>query len=133
MMLFGYFSAAVVFFCVIALSLLPSTWTHGAGSYAPLRSLGRYSYSLYLWHQLPEKPFSWFTKTCEAMIPVPIVGGTLAFVLLFAFSLAFAVLSYRVIELPFLRLKRYFSYSDEQSSRHIHIDQVTLARVESSN
>lgn len=56
MMLFGYFSAAVVFFCVIALSLLPSTWTRRAGSYAPLRSLGRYSYSLYLWHQLPEKP-----------------------------------------------------------------------------
>jgi peptidoglycan/LPS O-acetylase OafA/YrhL len=133
MTLFGYFSGGVVFFCVIALSLLPSTWIHRAGSYAPLRSLGRYSYSLYLWHQLPEKPFFWFTKTCEAMTPVPFLGGTLAFILLFAISVAFAVVSYRVIELPFLRLKRYFTYSDEQSSRHIHIDQVTLARVESSN
>jgi hypothetical protein len=74
MMLFGYFSAAVVFFCVIALSLLPSTWIHRAG-----------------------------------------------------------FVSYRVIELPFLRLKRYFSYSDEQSSHHIHINQVTLARAESSH
>ena len=67
------------------------------------------------------------------MISVPFVGGTLGFVLLFAISVVFAVVSYHVIELPFLRLKRYFSYSDEQSSRHIHIDQVTLARAESSD
>jgi len=130
MVLFGYLAAAMIFFCVIALSLLPGTWTHRIGSYAPLRSLGRYSYSLYLWHQLPEKPFNWFTAKCAAMIPIPFVGGTLGFLLLFAISTAFAVLGYHVIELPCLRLKRYFSYSDEQSSRHIHIDQVTLAHTE---
>jgi peptidoglycan/LPS O-acetylase OafA/YrhL len=130
MVLFGYLAADMIFFCVIALSLLRGTWTHRIGSYAPLRSLGRYSYSLYLWHQLPEKSFNWFTAKCAAMIPVPFVGGTLGFLLLFAISTAFAVLSYHVIELPCLRLKRYFSYSDEQSSRHIHIDQVILAHTE---
>ncbi|MGD0348599.1 MAG: acyltransferase [Terracidiphilus sp.] len=132
MALFGYLAAAVAFFCVIALSLLPATWTHRLGSYAPLRSLGRYSYGLYLWHQLPEKWFSAITAKGEAMIPIPFVGGTLAFLFLLAISVAFAVLSYHAIELPCLRLKRWFSYDDEQRSHRVHIDQVSVARAESA-
>lgn len=126
MILFGYFSAAVAFFSIISLALLPSTWTNHVGSYAPLRFLGRYSYGLYLWHQLPATLFFRFTARCEAMIPIPFVGGTLGFLLLLAISVAFAMASYHVIELPFLRLKRYFSYSDEKSPRAMQTGQAAL-------
>jgi len=60
------------------------------------------------------------------------VGGTLAFLFLLAISVAFAVLSYHAIELPCLRLKRWFSYDDEQRSHRVHIDQVSVARAESA-
>lgn len=129
MILFGYFAAAVLFFCLIALSLLPSTWTHRVGSYAPFRSLGRYSYGLYLWHQIPGESFKRFTAKCEASIPIPFVGGSLGFLVLFAGCVAFAVLSYHVIELPCLRLKRYFSYSDEQAAQSVQIDQSIQRRT----
>ena len=46
-----------------------------------------------------------------------------------AFNLGIAVLSYHTIELTFLRMKKYFSYSDEQKAHVLQADQATTVNV----
>jgi peptidoglycan/LPS O-acetylase OafA/YrhL len=122
MRLYGYFAATVVFFAVIALSLRPDTWTHRVGSWRLLRLLGRYSYGFYLWHQLPENFYVSVIHKAQAMVPV--IGGPLGAAAVFAMSLACAVASYHLIELPFLRMKKFFAYGDEKRAHHLHADQA---------
>ena len=121
MRVYGYFAATVAFFAFIALALRPTTWTHRVGSWTPLRLLGRYSYGFYLWHQLPETFFENIIRKTQAT--VPIIGGPLGAAIVFALSLACAVASYHLIELPFLRMKKFFAYGDEKRAHHLHADQ----------
>ncbi|WP_439630756.1 acyltransferase family protein [Gemmata sp.] len=97
----GLFTAAAVMVAVILLRLLaaPSlvgTWVLGA---APLVAIGRLSYSLYLVHipvlrWVPHGPLGWWAlrEVC----------------LMLAAIFAAALVSYFLIERPFLRIKRRF-------------------------
>lgn len=67
-------------------------------SWAPLTFLGRISYSLYLWHMIG---LNLFTRDNIGDLPLPIVAGLAVLT-----SLALALLSYRFLEVPFLKYRR---------------------------
>lgn len=72
-------------------------------SYAPMRALGRVSYSVYLWHYLILMPlphtFTWRS------VPAPLVGWVDQ-AALWVVILSWGTISYLVIERPFLRATR---------------------------
>ena len=76
---------------------------------APLRSLGKYSYALYLLH-LPAS-FAVVQFLPPGRYPDRfLLVQPLFWVLAFALSYGIALLSWRLLEEPALRLKRYFPY-----------------------
>ena len=93
--------------------------------WAWLRSLGKYSYGIYVWH--------WFLQqTMLAHAPAATKGmsgirSAVTFLVIgIASSLVVGVFSYWIIEAPFLRLKRIFAYTDRHSvnGRHHDADRV---------
>ena len=72
-----------------------------------LRSLGRYSYGMYVWHVI-------LLGLCDAyLLPRPwfghsLIGGLLVWPAFFVITLAVAWLSFHAFERPFLRLKKNF-------------------------
>jgi len=92
------------------------TWVHRLLTMGWLTKMGLYSYGLYVLHHqivilLRDTGFA-------ATLFPELFGSTLPGLLVFAavasaLSIGLAVLSYHYWELPFLRLKRFFSYSAE--------------------
>jgi peptidoglycan/LPS O-acetylase OafA/YrhL len=103
---------------LIWLTLWPTSLAARALSLAPLRFLGRYSYGLYVYHELVHKtllrylllPFIRATKSIA-------VGSILFFAAALAFNLVVAILSYHCFEIHFLRLKRYFCPGGERDTQ----------------
>jgi peptidoglycan/LPS O-acetylase OafA/YrhL len=106
----GYSVIAGVYACVLARALVPGTLVSRIGRTPVLRFFGKYSYGLYIWHQLPSPIFilwqPWFTRTIHPLLLGQVVYATV----MLGLSTAMALLSYRFLELPFLRLKSRFRY-----------------------
>ena len=86
--------------CLAVALLEPTAWGVGFLRFAPLRWLGKISYSLYLWH--------WPVKLLIQPVEQP--GLLNRYVPLnLALSLALASFSFYVVEKPFLRWKKRFS------------------------
>ena len=85
-------------------------------SWAPLVGIGRISYGVYLWHQ----PIFVLLGPRLAFLPF-----ALNVVVLFTLSIGTAMVSYRVIEQPFLRLK-----DTRWTSRRTRIPEQELAEQE---
>jgi peptidoglycan/LPS O-acetylase OafA/YrhL len=126
---FGYFAATVGFAAVCALSIREGTWINRVGNLSWLRTLGRYSYGLYLWHLLPDRFYIHFLTWFEAICPAHYLARIVGFTALLAFNLGIAAISYHTVELTFLRMKKYFSYSDEQKAHVMQADQATTVNV----
>ncbi|HUJ53223.1 MAG TPA: acyltransferase [Steroidobacteraceae bacterium] len=79
---------------------------------APLRSCGRYSYAMYVFHNLLHKLIGepWLIGRFGKLPPLPIVFLYALSVLLITYVLAFC--SYHALEKHFLRLKRPFEPSE---------------------
>lgn len=110
----GYSMTAVVYFCVLALALVPGTMPNRVGRIPALRFFGRYSYGLYIWHQLPSPLYVpwqvWFIRNIH-----PLVLGQIAYTMtLLAISTAVAVSSYHLLELRFLKMKSRFRYQERK-------------------
>ena len=107
----GYTMIAGVYVCLLALALVPGTVANRVGRLSVLRFFGRYSYGLYVWHDLPSPVCitwqSWFTRHIH-----PLVVGQLVYaVAMLALFTAVAVASYHLLELRFLKLKSRFRYA----------------------
>ncbi len=108
---FQFTARDLLFTALLALVLTPSKITDLC-RLPWLRSLGKYSYGLYVVH-LPI--FEYLQSPMKRLITMHITSskGTavgLTGIACFLFSLAVAWVSFRVYEQPFLRLKRFFSY-----------------------
>jgi peptidoglycan/LPS O-acetylase OafA/YrhL len=108
----GYSAAAGVYVCVLALALVPGTVPNRVGRISLLRFFGRYSYGLYVWHQLPAPIcIPWqglFTRHIH-----PLILGQVAYATaMLAVFTALAFASYHLLELRFLRLKSRFRYAE---------------------
>jgi peptidoglycan/LPS O-acetylase OafA/YrhL len=108
----GYSMTAGVYVCVVALALMPGTVPNRLGRVPLLRFFGRYSYGLYVWHQLPAPIViswqGWFIRHIH-----PLVLGQMAYVIvLLAIFTALAMASYHLLEVRFLNLKSHFRYKE---------------------
>jgi peptidoglycan/LPS O-acetylase OafA/YrhL len=107
---FGYLGNDLWCTALLGLTLLPGTPVHRATNLRPLRFIGRYSYGLYLWHDIPGRAFDgWIAYSQDLFHPIWL-SGLFGVACLFAFCLLLAIASYHAVELPCLHLKRYFSY-----------------------
>jgi len=108
----GYSMFAGVYLCILALALVPDTIPNRIGRVSVLRFFGKYSYGIYIWHQLPS-PICIFWQTWFARNIHPLIlGQTVYATVMLVLSTAVAVLSYQFLELPFLRLKSHFRYEE---------------------
>ena len=99
---------------MLALSLRPGP-VQRMCTVRPLRTLGRYSYGLYVLHyilfsyvQAPVRSWMAVHLTPDKAVGVVACGLIVSFL-----SIAGAFVSFHLYEEPFLRLKRYFSYTRE--------------------
>jgi peptidoglycan/LPS O-acetylase OafA/YrhL len=103
---------------LLALVMVPAVWDAPAGlpqrvlALAPFAWIGVVSYSIYLWHLtiaeliiLPSMPFHFDADGLGLLQHFPEGGTVLMLVLTLAVSGAIAAVSYRYVELPFLRRK----------------------------
>jgi peptidoglycan/LPS O-acetylase OafA/YrhL len=107
----GYSMFAGLYVCVLALALVPGTVANRIGRISLLRFFGRYSYGLYVWHDLPSPICitwqAWFIRNIH-----PLVVGQMVYALaMLALFTAVAVASYHLLELRFLKLKSHFRYA----------------------
>ncbi len=118
---FGYTLIALLFGALLVFAVIaaPATLAHRFFGSSVMRTLGRYSYALYVVHV----PIGYYlSRRIDIAAKFPTVLGSslpgeAAFVIA-AFIPTFLVawLSWQLLESPFLRLKRYFSYSTEETN-----------------
>jgi peptidoglycan/LPS O-acetylase OafA/YrhL len=107
---FGHSVVALASACLIVMALrAPAS---GPLLAEPLRALGKYSYGIYVWHfPLQRMLLTWYGTRPAQPSPGALLDA-LAFVTVGVIgSLLLGWVSYRLIERPFLRLKRFFVYS----------------------
>lgn len=90
----GFTLISMAAVAAILAALVEGSPVAAVAGWAPLRAVGRMSYSLYLWH-LPI--FVWANRA------LPELDGTVRYMGAVAASFAVAALSYRFVEMPFLR------------------------------
>jgi peptidoglycan/LPS O-acetylase OafA/YrhL len=99
---------------VIAVSAPLKSWTSRLLTLGPLRSLGRYSYGIYVYHPPMIHVAGCIIGLASAAFPLPSVHPALSLLgrvaLIAGGSFAVAWVSWHVFEGPFLSLKRYFEY-----------------------
>jgi peptidoglycan/LPS O-acetylase OafA/YrhL len=114
-------TALAVLFATVVFSV--SAGAAGAGhrllTYGPLRSIGKYSYGIYVFHMLPNRIVYQAVGNSLAGRPVilAILAKAVYVVAMFVLVYLLAFLSYRLFESRFLALKQYFSYRASRGSR----------------
>jgi peptidoglycan/LPS O-acetylase OafA/YrhL len=128
---YGFLADAIAFASLIALALQPRSWASRLGNVAWLRTFGRYSYGLYLIHFLPKPEVERLTNWLQQRLGQwpGHIAGIFLFAAYVALALGVAALSYHSLELPLLRLKKYFAYADEKKVHHMQPDQNTVQRL----
>lgn len=118
----GYTLTSLAFFALLTLTLLERGrgWlSHVFGS-KPLRFLGKYSYALYVLHQ---PIYVFFESALPTTRLIEATGSTnLGFLIHSSISIALsigaALISWNLLEMPFLRLKSLFEYRGAVQPAH---------------
>jgi peptidoglycan/LPS O-acetylase OafA/YrhL len=108
---YGYSILAVASISLIAMALRPNSMTARVMRVGILRFLGKYSYGIYVYHQivftLVDPLFSDFLHD---HIPSKGLYHAVLMVSVLLITIPLAVVSFHCFEQPFLKLKRYFNY-----------------------
>jgi peptidoglycan/LPS O-acetylase OafA/YrhL len=113
----GFTLNAIVYTCILALALIPGTLTGRIGKNKILRVFGRYSYGLYLFHNLFEPVSVRFQRAYLLNIHPAILGDMVYVIILLAVFTGLAALSYELFEKRFLQLKSRFVPDSEAAVR----------------
>jgi peptidoglycan/LPS O-acetylase OafA/YrhL len=113
----GFSLTAIAAGAALLLSMTEGTWTNRFCSLSVLRFYGRYSYGIYLIHYAPHLFYSSVLARIEAHIPQIWLAGTIAFFGMLAVVTPAAMLSFHLVEKPFLRLKTKFQYGVSHHAR----------------
>ena len=107
----GYSALALLFASLLVMCLHTGSAVHKICSWRLLCFYGKYSYGIYLWHYLFSRQFGWIESWIQRVIPFSFLAAATSFALVLSSSTAIAMVSYRAIERPFLRLKNRVEYS----------------------
>ena len=107
--LFALQSASVL---LLGLDPAPGNWVRACLEWRPLRVLGKYSYAMYVFHQLLIPIFNQYAsvESLYAATGREALAQVLHALVMVVGSLALAFLSWHLYEKYFLRLKRHFEY-----------------------
>lgn len=106
----GYSSLATLFASVLVMSLDSSTIVSRISSWRVLRFYGKYSYGIYLWHYFFSEQLGILSLWVQRRIAMSVVASVVSTGAILLFSTMIAVVSYRIIERPFLEMKKRFAY-----------------------
>ena len=103
---------------VLAFTAAPASWTGRFFTLAPLRSLGRYSYGIYVYHIFAIQALEGrLTAAWLGTLGVPTAAASWArFGAIAAGAIAAAWLSWHLFEKRFLVLKKYFEYAEPKAN-----------------
>lgn len=108
---YGYSIVAIASTSLIAMALRQNSLVAKFMRAATLRFLGKYSYGIYVYHQMVAVLISWLLRDSlgshihnKALYHLTSMGCILVI------TIPLAQLSYHLYEQPFLKLKRYFNY-----------------------
>lgn len=108
---YGYSIIAIASTSLIAMALRPGSITAKTMRANALRFLGKYSYGIYVYHQIIFILVVWL---CKGFLEHHIHSKSLYHIALMIcvllVTIPLAMMSYHFYEQPFLRLKRYFNY-----------------------
>jgi len=99
----GLSLASVVSIALVTLALRPQTLLYRVLSWRPLREIGKVSYGIYIFHDIPHALY--FNLFDNYNIDDPRIVAACAY----ACTLALAFLSFRFFEKPFLKLKERYT------------------------
>ena len=125
---FGYSVIALGCVAVLVASLEPESVAHRVFRWSWLRSLGKYSYGIYVLHIFVAHAVVDAHRSASGYQPAYLVdpylhSRPLAVLMEFCFNAAAvflaAFLSYQLYEVHFLRLKRYFGYRKSNANAGI--------------
>jgi len=118
---YGYSVLAVASASFIAMALRPASITARLMRTSWLRFLGKYSYGIYIYHQIISGLIS---LAVEPILQRHLHSKTLFhltfFVIVAGSTVLVAFLSFNLYERPFLRLKRFFNYDAPKKSIREH-------------
>ncbi len=107
---------------LVGMALRPATPVFRVCNLRPLRTLGKYSYGFYVFHDLYYYPCVLFLIWCYEHTHNRVLSGLVETVGAFIVTFLLSKLSYDLFESRFLRLKRHFEYDIEQTShRHAFV------------
>jgi peptidoglycan/LPS O-acetylase OafA/YrhL len=108
--LYGYSLIALACTALIAMALRPLSLIAKAMANRPLRWLGKYSYGIYIYHQIVGFPVGFaFAGFLHAHLHSKSLFHLASMASIVGITLPLSVLSFHFYEQPFLRLKRHFS------------------------
>ncbi|MEL6606047.1 MAG: acyltransferase [Cyanobacteria bacterium J06614_10] len=104
-----YPMTALVYTALIgfAITTTDCSWVRKVFESRPLCFIGSISYGLYVYHTLCFKWLNQLLPETDPLLPMPLA---------FACAIAVAYVSFHLLEKPFLRLKRFFEYSKNDTS-----------------
>ena len=106
----GYPLLATVCSCLLLRFAMPGHLLERLGSTATLRFFGRYSYGMYVFHNLFVLVTTPLLRGLQRATGSMMLGGAAYFTLILAITSVCAVLSFHFYEQRWLRLKRRFEY-----------------------
>lgn len=108
---YGYSIVAIACTSLIAMSLRPASFTARAMRAKSLRFFGKYSYGIYVYHQMVFALVAWLIRGyLQSHIHSKALYHIAEMVCVLLITMPLAVFSYHFYEKPFLKLKRYFNY-----------------------
>jgi peptidoglycan/LPS O-acetylase OafA/YrhL len=111
MMTVGFDVTALGAAALIWSALIPNSPTQILCQIAPLRFFGRYSYGMYIYHQIFQTyMMKYIFPAAARLFHSQVIGAIAYFFTAILLVTAVSVLSYELFEIKFLRLKRFFPY-----------------------